>query len=426
MMATLYCGEQKNNLELYLNDVYEKECVFKIEQEEVEFIQTGIETLVQDLVDQILAYDSFDQLISDEIDKDINMNLLKEKIYNKKNIVEVYFPIQSDCSLQRHVAENASYIKTVKSTIIKVGSFYDGTKNNFPDEFDFIFLLLGLRKFQVSPSFPFYLLKNHFRKTTDIYGMFLHYTSLSENHQVTRKLDFEKFIGRHGPAFKVQFIYSNGFGEQRPIHVDLVPAFKIINSNTQQMFVEKVRNNVEPKTIREGILSVGSCLLVYDLTFTEIEQHFMKNILSQKHVKVTRILKHLLNGNGDGEKLNEYLSKKVEVHYTSYRIKILMIYHHEVCTNTDTGDVGPYVLQVLKKPSKYKSPDSFPEFTVSLLLPGAFCVLPYLKSTTTTLQSMQTSENSYNYERDKIKSVSRQYLDSVALLEKIRQSCVML
>ncbi|XP_045179304.2 uncharacterized protein LOC123538946 [Mercenaria mercenaria] len=421
-METLKSDGKKNNLELYLNDVYEKECVFKIEQEEVEFIQTGIETLVQDLVDQILADDRIHQLLSDEIDRFL------EEIYNKKNIVEVYFPRQSDCSLQRYIAENASGVKTVKSTIITVGSFYDGTKNNFPDEFDFIFPVLGLRKhaFNLSTTPLLYPIRNAIRSSR----MSLYYTNLCEKHHVTRKINFEKFIGEHGPACKMQFIYSNGSGEKIPIYVDLVPVFKIIDSNTLQWFVKDVTEYVKPKTFREAILSEEKCLTVNgNLSFTEIEQHFMKNILSKKHVKVTRILKYLLNGNGDGEKLeenNKLSLLDLGIYYTSYRIKVLMIYHHEVCTNTDTDDLGPCVLQVLKEMSTHETLERFPMFIRSVYTLRAFCMLPYLKFTIATLQSMQMSEDSYDYERDKIKSVSRQYLDSVTLLEKIRQRCVIL
>lgn len=85
-----------DNLELYLNDVFERECFHYMEKE----LQTGIETMVQKITD-CLRQDEF---------------LLNY--------------------IQTHLKGNLC-----PSGIIKVGSFYEGTKNNFPDEFDFIFLL---------------------------------------------------------------------------------------------------------------------------------------------------------------------------------------------------------------------------------------------------------------------------------------------
>ncbi|XP_045178666.2 uncharacterized protein LOC123538550 [Mercenaria mercenaria] len=419
MMATLHSGGKKNNLELYLTDVYEKECEFKIEQEEVEFIQTGIETLVQDLVDKILAYDSFDKLISTVIDETADALV---DMHCKKSLVEVYFPIQRDSSLQSYEAGNESYLKYVKSTIIKVGSFYDGTKNQFPDEFDFIFLLIGVRTpwpFEHLIDVPVYKIASRNEKS-------LQYIYSSEKHQATRKIEFEKYLEERGPAYKLRFIYSNGSGDQRYIHVDLVPAYKIIDCNTQQWFVKNVKENVEPKSFREEILSAGNCLFINGtLAFTEIEKHFMKNVISKKHVKVYRILKYLLNGHSDGEKLEEdYRHELTEYQiygridspstsYTSYRIKILMIYHHETCTNTDTEGLGPCVLQVLGQMSKYETVREYPKFTITMPNPTKEFshVLQILNSTITALQSMQTSENSYDYERDKIPSVSGQYLN---------------
>ncbi|CAG2229525.1 unnamed protein product [Mytilus edulis] len=95
-----------NKVELYLKDVFERECAYKIEQEEVEFIQTGIETIVQRIADKIL-----------------DNNILQESMKVK---FEKYF---------------TGIVKRSKKNVFGVGSFYEGTRNNFPDEFDFILTL---------------------------------------------------------------------------------------------------------------------------------------------------------------------------------------------------------------------------------------------------------------------------------------------
>ncbi|XP_053386382.1 uncharacterized protein LOC123538551 [Mercenaria mercenaria] len=406
--------ERQNNLELYLNDVYEKECVFKMEKDEVEFIQTGIEYLVQVLVDQALTDLSDYHLgLSHIIDNDLNVSY----------ILEVYFPIKDKSCLQRYVARNISNEKTFKNTIIKVGSFYDGSKNNFPDEFDFIFLLLGVGepwRFSHDMDMNNFIHKILHEKVYENEKPF-HYFSFSEKDQVKRKLELEKSIEMHGPAYTLRFIYNNEVGKQRYIHVDLVPAYKIIDSKTRQWFVESVRKYVEPATFREEILAADNSLFVKEhLDFTEMEKHFMNNILSRKHMKVYRILKFLINGNGDGEELEKYSKKGSGSYYSSYRIKTLMIYHHEACTNTVSGDLGPCILQVLEECGRYKNAEDFPKF-ISKEYPykqfmrsptpkTPFSLLPYLISAITILRSLQTSHDSYDYERCKMQSISRQYL----------------
>lgn len=92
----------ENNLERFLNDVFQKECVFRISEDEVGFIQAGIECLVEQIV----------ELVQEDLRRDME---------NKK-LSPSHVPLLD------------------KAFILKAGSFYEGTKNRFPDEFDFLFV----------------------------------------------------------------------------------------------------------------------------------------------------------------------------------------------------------------------------------------------------------------------------------------------
>ncbi|XP_053381141.1 uncharacterized protein LOC128549068 [Mercenaria mercenaria] len=401
----------KNNLELYLNDVYEQECVMKAEKEEIEFIKKGIETLVQRIVHLALEDFSVNKKIENLL---LNYNN-KEVKELQKSLVEVYFPIK--CRLKE-----ISDVKTSKRSIIKVGSFYEETKNYFPDEFDFIFLLFNAKQ---KPDLDVDvntdgIARAVIRSVTESNKENLWYISHNENRQKRRLLRFDGYVDEHGPASMLQFIYSNNVsGKERCIYVDLVPAYMIEESN-REWYDEYVNEHVKPRSFRDEVLSVGKCLYVSDrITFTETEVHFMRNVLSKKHVKVYRILKYLINGHGDGDIYGQYLKEQMVfiACYSTYKIKTMMIYHHDECINPDTENVGPCVLQVLENMGKYDNTDDFPKlyqsFFLGLLPAEKFCLLPNLLTLTQTLRSLQISKDSYKYKNTRMKSVLRQHIDAL-------------
>jgi hypothetical protein len=100
-------AEKRNNLELFLKDVFESECKFKIDSQETAFIQTGVESIVLKLVQRVLEDDPIWRLI--------------------EHIIKLFH-------------SDGGKISKREGDILKVGSFYEGTKNNFPDEFDIICL----------------------------------------------------------------------------------------------------------------------------------------------------------------------------------------------------------------------------------------------------------------------------------------------
>lgn len=118
------CAEEnlrtpENNLERFLHDVFQNECLFGISEDEVGFIQAGIERLVEQIV----------EFVQEDLHRDME---------NKK-LSPSYVPLLD------------------QAFILKAGSFYEGTKNRFPDEFDFLFCFY---RTQGCASFPFFQTTN--------------------------------------------------------------------------------------------------------------------------------------------------------------------------------------------------------------------------------------------------------------------------
>lgn len=421
-MSGLKCNNNEkkeltiDNLELYMNDVYEKECLFKVGKGEVEFIQNGIETLVQTIVDLALQHFSHTEATG--------------------NLYETLKILRSE---------------TCPSDIIKAGSFYEGTKNNFPDEFDFIFLLYCTDKCvqlgENNLSIPDYSNQLQMPLTNAILGL-LQITKKNKDFlksvspDSTKKLYFDEYVYAKGPSAKLRFIYENDSNEKREIYVDLVPAIRQYGDR-----VERTVSIICPlKEFRKEILLTESFLYINSFfanyTFTETELRFMKYILSEFHVKVYRILKFLINGHGDDEALKNFLQ---ETHagdksfklYSSYRIKTVMIYHHYQCTNTEQTNIGYCILKILNEICKYPDIESFPKlidkidafksnrvdvhnpwekqhfFTIKSNDDSKMLLQPYLQLLTDHLVSMQRSVDCYDYEKDKVAgSVSRLYLEN--------------
>ncbi|XP_060570379.1 uncharacterized protein LOC132728726 [Ruditapes philippinarum] len=297
------CFRKTDYLESYLNRVYEEKCAFLASDEEVEFIKTGIETLAKNMVGSIQQ-----NLMKDDVNLSDKKGLQK-KLQDDKNA-------DIDLLKTEHISIELDNVRN-KNDLIKVGSFYDGTKNTFPDEFDIIFLVSRL-----DGHHPICSLFETFDDT-------LKYISPDEHSK--RELYFDKYLGQHGPAFMSQFIYKNDptskFSTSKiPIHVDLVPAIRYVTSgDTNRDEFNEIVNNVNPKSFREEVLKRGDCLrinTVLGYTFTDTELHFIKNVISPKHVKVLKILKFLINGDGDDKILEYDLNLKNEnVGYSSYQIK---------------------------------------------------------------------------------------------------------
>ena len=370
----------ENNLEKYLCDVFVKECSFSIDESEVNFIQSGIETLVQKMAEMIREEGHEDLQKCIHVSKELNPHLVE--IQNNNNI-------------------------------IKVGSFYEGTRNCFPDDFDIIFLISTFYSERIEPywldldspelDFPITEVNaDTFEKVCNMSKDTLSYTDFPSSQ---RKRVFDDYVQEHGPAFQIQFMYSNQIGEDRIIDVDFVSAFKIVDSHIEKNATKWCQLD----QFRSELIFTGSYLWVNEnITFTETEVNFMKNILSLKHVIVYKILKYLINGHGEDEILAEFNVRG----YPSYKIKTTVIYHHYKCKNQNTGDKSQCLLDILDDLYAFK------DHPCSLVRETYFPVkaskefTESLKVTTRLLKQMKMSQDSYNYEQNKIKSVCRQLFDS--------------
>jgi hypothetical protein len=324
-------AEKRNNLELYLKDVFESECKFKIDSQETAFIQTGVESIVLKLVQKVLEDDPIWSLIEEDIE-----------LYN---------------SVGGKISKRAG-------DILKVGSFYEGTKNNFPDEFDIICLFYFCEETKCMDS----QLKEHLvriiaRTSQLIRKCAIDFETRADNKDIcisskdgARKIYFDRFCGKSRPAMTMNFIYDNESGERKDINVDVVPTIVIKDKNLRQI----VDKYCPLEQFREEILQTGSILMAHDsITFTETEVHVMRDLLSQNHKIVYRLLKYLINGNNEE---HGKISKRSDIKlYSSFMIKTMMIFHHYKCAEPDMVEIGQCLVNVLNDMCIHKEASDFPK-----------------------------------------------------------------
>lgn len=353
---------EENNLELFLNDVFQKECVYRISQEEVEFIQKGIEYLVEQIVRFVL--------------EDIHRDQTDKKFSPPVPLLD-------------------------HARILKVGSFYEGTKNRFPDEFDFLFCFYMTRKFAAFHNFrpP---IESYVRGVCRKKGRGLKYSKLDG-----RKIWLNEFKEEHGPASWLLFTYKDKLSQNHEINVDLVPASKLYLD--PEINTKNVDDICEIKPFVQEIWSTLSILIVKNnFSFTETEVDFMNMTLSENHRKVYRIIKFLINGHGDEKYVPSFVTG-----YSSYKIKTKIVSHHYKCRNSHKSGLGNCVLDVLEDIARHR--DEFPTLVMPEKIEVFFPELDLqddLKALISRLRAMQNQTSGYDYSRDGIvKSVTKQYYD---------------
>jgi hypothetical protein len=136
----------------------------------------------------------------------------------------------------------------------------------------------------------------------------------------------------------------------------VVPAIVIRDENLRQI-VDRYCS-LEP--FREEILQTGSILMAHDsITFTETEVHVMRDLLSQNHKIVYRLLKYLINGNNEEyRRVSRGSDRKL---YSSYMIKTMIIFHHYKCAEPDTEEIGQCLVNVLNDMCIHKEASTFPK-----------------------------------------------------------------
>lgn len=295
---------QRNNLDECFDLILENELHFHIEKKEFMFIKKAIETLVWKLIEAI------------------DTNGRREKF----SVIDQF--------VRHHEGFRFIYNgKEENEKILCVGGFYEDTKNCFPDEFDYIYVICTLEVIEDMEEFVW--LK--------------HYFTLNDFHDtikdiLTRVIETEKYVYNHGdaegrviyldgynkmqgPASQLTFRYVNNTNqiiEMKTLHVDIVPAFRIFDKRLPQ----RIRQVCNVAGFADEIAMMGRYLITNEVSFTDTESWFMRKRLPSSHYKVYRLLKYILNGCNDGEKLRNLVPK---AGISTYMIKVATIHHYYQC-----------------------------------------------------------------------------------------------
>ncbi|XP_060564572.1 uncharacterized protein LOC132723802 [Ruditapes philippinarum] len=270
-----------------------------INRTELEFVQTGIETSVQEI----------HNVISKTASAQIELQKNKLKEFTGLNLIE----------------------KETTSNILKVGSFYEGTKLFYPDEFDYI-LIFGTFSL---PSNEIDVVRHDFGLgSLFINGVFEGilscYKFFFDRRDAGLTLIFDKFVTSKGSAIKLKYTYYKQRVKETDIYVDVLPAFKIMDKQHDL----KVDQLCSLPDFTNYLAETGSFLVTrFGISFTESEVRFVRNWLSPKHFQAYKMLKYLINGHNDGEKLKEFCIKiHINfIHIASYKIKTCMLFHQYKC-----------------------------------------------------------------------------------------------
>lgn len=311
------------DLELLLQNVFKQKLEFPSEHPEVIFIRKAIEHIVGRVAKEL---DKYKQALFETVDKSASGK-----------------PVCNISDLEQETGKN----------LFKLGSFYERTKNTFPDEFDYVYVPYRLTTDQQIQS-PFFELKDDaFKKRVSYLS---NAGSLMYKDCEIGDVFFENYEGQSDIAAQFQFAfirniryYKEGKRLKRTIRVNLIPGILVQDPNLQDNIAELCPI---PGFRREILETSSSRYLLLPNSFTafcESEVHFMNHVLSEKHVKVYRLLKYVINGNRSGEEL-EAACKSSKHHIMcsipSYAVKTAMIRHHYLCAD-DSKNVGACVLDVL-------------------------------------------------------------------------------
>ena len=312
------------DLELLLQNVFSQKLQFPSEHPEVLFIQKAIEKIVGRIAKELEKYKS---ALFETVDKASTDTK----------------PACNIADLEQESGNN----------LFKLGSFYERTKNTFPDEFDYVYVPYHLTK-EDHVQHPYFELKDEaFRRRVSYLS---NAGSLVYRDKDIGDVFFEKYEGQSDIAAQFQFAfvrniryYRRGKRLKRTIRVNLIPGILVLDQN----LAENVRQLCPISGFRKDILTTCSSrylLLPSSFTaFCESEVHFMNHVLSNKHVTVYRLLKYIIHGNRSGEELEAECKRskhKLMCSIPSYAIKTAMIRHHFECVD-DHSTVGACVLDVL-------------------------------------------------------------------------------
>ncbi|XP_053401661.1 uncharacterized protein LOC123559536 [Mercenaria mercenaria] len=317
-----------DKLEKYLEDIYEKYCKFSTDEAEIEFIRKGVESLTLEYL---------------------------QKTYRHSPCEDI------SCKIN-HFSE---------IELVKVGSFYEGTRNGYPNEFDFMAVLGTVDEVPDIDS------DSHLRTGTcmqfDIYQS-------GEFPDASIEYCFTSGSRAHGIAERLEYLYKKG-SEEITIDVDVVVALRCYNTEkyytgngifNQEFYKEilktkgflfiytgsSVSSNDKSSNVSVIPADHVSCHGPWDKSITETEKRFVRDVLTKQQKKVYQLLKYIINGPfgedlfkhfDDVQHFQSPLSPLLGTGFciSSYAIKVAVIHHHYRCDNS-LDKMGDCVLQLLK------------------------------------------------------------------------------
>ncbi|XP_053397205.1 uncharacterized protein LOC123544851 isoform X2 [Mercenaria mercenaria] len=322
-----------------LHKFYEEKCLFSIPKDEVTLIQHAVEFMVRFLLLTIYENTSFSELI-----------------VSGKSIMRTLESFKTPPNIPYAFDDN---------NLLKVGSFYENTKNCYPDEFDFIYVFAECRENE------FVIMKELLSTMADIFHDCLK-KAVVKPFLAETCIEFVGYVRKHGPAAKLEFRYEsvNARGNKKSIFVDISPALKVF---TQNNFSSKMFDIDLHPDWKKRVQATGSFLLLkffsaghpkrktnIKISIAESEHQYISEEMSEKHKQVYRLLKYLLSNGAEEEKLRKLirgrhnlrvikfmlLRSEVVYDFSSYVIKTSM-FHHCLCCNNSSETISDCVLSVV-------------------------------------------------------------------------------
>ena len=305
-------------LERGLDTLYTDHLRFPYNHPEVQYLTTGIESLVWKIVEDLCKN--------------------KHILFDKDSLAAL-----------PELRDNDEHC------LSKTGSFYEQTRTIFPDEFDFVFCPFSFEQDGKRLVYNIAINEQAFNRRI---SFLVNSGRLIHSDKEVGDIFYESFNGRDGTAFKLKFTFIRSMQHYRrrqktrlkkTISVSLIPGIRVNDPNLEHHIDHMCAiQQLKPCVLEcasSGYFLLPDCFV----SFADSEINFMRNILSGKHVKVYMLLKHLINGNDTRLELLETCSQSrhhITCAIPSSAIKTAMVSHHYSCTDASTL-TSPCVMAVL-------------------------------------------------------------------------------
>jgi len=239
------------------------------------------------------------ELVESELDFQIpqkQVDDIKESVGKAVKLI-VDKVCQSDSLLSKRRSLDSQGV--FQTRIVNVGSMNEGTRNYFPDEFDFLIFIADCDEPKRRKTIITDILKTFHEELEQVIRE-------GSNTFFHNRVTFSKLVRKSGPASKVLFWYkpSSCFPTWRKIHVDLVPAVQIPVRENDVKIGDYIRLDTLDLHWRQNIIKTGSYAMIYVFNrkvggslkapVTETKMDFMQTDVSRRHKLAYRCMKHFL------------------------------------------------------------------------------------------------------------------------------------